>query len=303
MAPLTLGLLLLFQQGEEPFSFAQPFHELFGFLAWFALFGALGFHFFVLRRARGLDPAAGRTADARAARIGLAGAIVALVSLAFNVARNRDHLPFLEALQRGGGRLWTPLACLVLLALAFACWRWPGAWVVAGLAGLAFALRNLASGRWTAMVNPFHELAASLWIGSLFVLVAAGLPAVLRNVQPAERRAPLVAELVARFSNLALAAAALLGVTGVVTAWRHLKFVAALWTTSYGYAFDAKMVVVFLVVALGAWNWRRMRPRLETPGAVDALRRSAGAELALAGIVLMITAVLVSLPTPQLPHP
>jgi len=104
---------------------------------------------------------------------------------------------------------------------------------------------------------------------------------------------------VARFSNLALAAGALLGVTGVITAWRHLKSWSALWTTSYGYAFDVKMCFVAVVAALGAWNWRRMRPRLGTEEAAGALRRSATAELVFAGIVLVITAVLVSLPSPK----
>jgi len=295
--------LLFLQDADEAFSFGQAGGELFGFLSYFAIFGALGFHLFVLRRMTGLRPSDGafRAADRRAAFVGLVGAVFFLIDLAMSVADNRQHLPFLDALQHGGPALFTTLACGVVLFLAFAFSRVPGFWLLGGLAGLVLALRNITSGRWAALVNPLHEVAASLWIGTLFVLVVAGLPALLRGPLETDRRGPLVAELVARFSNLALCAAALLGVTGVITAWRHLKYWAALWTTSYGYAFDAKMFVVLLVAGLGAWNWKRMRPQLGTEAAGFKLQRSASAELAFAAVVLVITAVLVSLPAPKLP--
>ncbi len=294
---------LFLQKADEAFSFVQAGRELFGFLSYFAIFGALGFHLFVLRRMTGLRPTDGafRAADRRAAFVGLVGAVFFLINLAVSVADNRQHLPFLDALQHGGPSLFTTLACGVVLFLAFALSRVPGFWLLGGLAGLVLSLRNITSGRWASLVNPLHEVAASLWIGTLFVLVVAGLPALLRGPLETDRRGPLVAELVARFSNLALGAAALLGVTGVITAWRHLKYWAALWTTSYGYAFDAKMLVVLLVAGLGAWNWKRMRPQLGTESAGFRLQRSAAAELAFAAVVLVITAVLVSLPAPKLP--
>jgi len=303
---------------EESLDLGHACLELAGFLSYFALFGALGFYFFVLRRTPGLHPSAPgpyatvfAVSERRASGVGLAGAVLFLFLFAVNVMNNRDHLPVLEALRNGGLRSLIPLVAGVLLLLAFSLSRlpgaWPGAWGLGGLAGIALALRNVVTGRWTAMVNPLHEVAASLWIGSLFVLLIAGLPAILRSSVPPDRRGPLLADLVARFSSLALGAAALLGVTGAVTAWRHLKYVAALWTTPYGYAFDLKMLFVLIVVALGAWNWRRMRPRLpldlEGEGAVEALRRSAKRELLFAAVVLVITAVLVSLPAPQLPAP
>jgi putative copper export protein len=244
-------------------------------------------------------------AERRAALIGAVGAVLYLFTIAAAIVNNRRHLPFVEVLIHGGPSLFIPLLCGVFLLLAFALARVPGAasgsWILGGLTGAVLVLRTIAAGRWTALVNPLHGAAASLWIGTLFVVVVVGLPAILRSSLPADRRGPLIAELVARFSSLALGAAALLGVTGIITAWRHLKYLAALWTTPYGYAFDAKMCVVLVVVGLGAWNWRRMRPRLGTEAAAHELRRSATAELAFAAVVLVITAVLVSLPTPKLP--
>jgi uncharacterized membrane protein len=300
-----LPSFLFLQEADEAFSVGQAGMELVGFLSYFAIFGALGFHFFVLRRTAGLRPADGAygAADRRAALIGLVGSILFLFSLGVAAAGDPQHRPLLDAVIHGGPRILTPLVFGVLLLLAFALSRLPGAlpgaWALGGLVGIALALRNITTGRWAALVNPLHEVAASLWIGTLFVLVVAGLPAILRGSGPADRRGPLIAELVARFSNLALGAGALLGVTGVITAWRHLKSWSALWTTSYGYAFDVKMCVVLIVAGLGAWNWRRMRPRLGTEEAAQAIRRSATAELAFAAVVLVITAVLVSLPAPK----
>ena len=85
--------------------------------------------------------------------------------------------------------------------------------------------------------------------------------------------------------------------------WTHLKVLSALWTTPYGYALIAKLCVVLGVVALGAWNWRRQKPRLGSVESALALRRSARAELVAASLVLAVTAILVSLPSPKPPLP
>lgn len=286
-----MALILL--QEEGGLALGEVVREFIGFLPYFGIFGALGFYFLVLRRTPGLPPeSAAATAARRAGLIGLAGSLLLLVLalLALGNARSRTQV-------------LTQIVLAAVLAACFVLWRRHAAWIVAALAGVVLTFRNLPSGRWQALVNPLHVTAAALWIGSLLVLVVAGLPAVLRGAVPADRREGLIAEMVARFSNLALAAAALLGATGVTTAWLHLKYLAALWTTSYGYALIAKLCVVAVVAALGAWNWRRMRPRLGAEGAARALQRSATTELLFAGVVLAITAVLVSLPSPQLPHP
>ncbi len=73
----------------------------------------------------------------------------------------------------------------------------------------------------------------------------------------------------------------------------------ALWTTPYGYALIAKLAVVLIVIGLGAFNWRKQRPLLGSEQATGVLRRSATAELVAATLVLVITAILVSLPSPS----
>jgi putative copper export protein len=78
-----------------------------------------------------------------------------------------------------------------------------------------------------------------------------------------------------------------------------LKHVAALWTTPYGYALDAKLLVVAVVALLGAWNWRRVGPALGKDGGAQIIRRTASTELLFAALVLFFTAVLVSIPSPK----
>jgi putative copper export protein len=101
------------------------------------------------------------------------------------------------------------------------------------------------------------------------------------------------------FSPLALSMGVVVVLFGVITAWRHLHHINALWTTPYGITLIIKLVFVAMVFALGAWNWRRQRPTLGSEAAAASIRRSASAELTVATIVLVITAVIVSLPSPK----
>jgi copper transport protein len=82
-----------------------------------------------------------------------------------------------------------------------------------------------------------------------------------------------------------------------VSAVLHLDALNQLWTTGYGRTLLLKIGTVALVAAVGAWNWRAVRPRLSATGP-GPLRRSAPLELLAAAIVLALTAVLVATPTP-----
>jgi putative copper export protein len=64
-------------------------------------------------------------------------------------------------------------------------------------------------------------------------------------------------------------------------------------------ALDVKLILVLIVVMLGAWNWRRVRPSLGVEGSEQTIRRSARMELTFAALVLIVTSVLVSLPSPR----
>jgi putative copper export protein len=125
---------------------------------------------------------------------------------------------------------------------------------------------------------------------------------VLREAAPGARGL-IVADMVNGFSPLALRCGVLLVLSGLTTAWLHLKPLSSLWTTPYGYALLVKLGLVAIVFGLGAWNWRRQRPRLGDDAAAGRIRRSSTMELAVATLVLMVTAILVSLPSPKRPAP
>lgn len=204
------------------------------------------------------------------------------------------------------GASWRLQASVALLALiAAAAWsRWPDAgWMAAALtvAGgwatlpmTGHAMSFASSGPW--LTQAVHGLAAGLWVGSLWA-VACTIPVVAVGGD-GDRR---VAILVRRFSPLAIGAVLVVGLTGVLTAVFHVETVDQLWTTPYGQTLLLKSGLFLLTAAVGYWNWRWMTPRLGDRLGTAALRRTAGGEVALAGIVLLITAVLIHLAMPYVP--
>jgi putative copper export protein/methionine-rich copper-binding protein CopC len=141
-----------------------------------------------------------------------------------------------------------------------------------------------------------HVLGAGVWLGTLAVLISAGLPAALWARDGGGTLA--FAAMVNRFSPVALAGAGLVGLTGVVNALFHITAPAQLWTTSYGQFLLAKLALLTVVGATGWYNWRRVRPVLGDEAGALRLRRSARVELLVGGAAVLVTAILVALPTP-----
>ncbi|MFI5296693.1 MAG: copper resistance D family protein [Polyangiales bacterium] len=289
------------------FEWTSVLFEYVGFTASFSMLGAIGFRFAILRSSlRDVETNNDQAFDralSRAAHVGLVGVALGVASLIEGLLKRADskHITFAEAFSAGGPTVAAQTALLGVLLVSFflARRRLPVAWQVAGVATIAFTLRNVLSGRLKAMVNPLHVLGGGLWIGTLFVLVVCGVREMMHASVTVEARESAVATMVRRFSPLALFGAGLLGLTGVTTAWTHLKRLDALWTTPYGYVLDAKLVVVGLVLLLGAWNWRRVGPALGHDGGAKTIHRTASLELAVAAIVLGLTSVLVSVPSPK----
>jgi copper transport protein len=161
------------------------------------------------------------------------------------------------------------------------------------LSGHAISTPNLTF--LAVTLDAVHVIAAGGWLGSLFFVVAAGVWEALR-LEDAER-GRAVADLVNAFSPTALTFAAITVVTGAITAWLHLGSVSALWDSEYGQRLLLKLAILSIVVATGAYNWLRVRPRLESERGAIRLRRSASVELVVGLLVLLATAVLVATPT------
>ena len=203
---------------------------------------------------------------------------------------------------RWGGR-WQPQAGFAFLAtvgVAVSAW-WPrvgwwiaapavaGAWITLPMTGHAMSLDTRVP--WLAQVA--HGIGAGVWVGALAALVAIATGLVER---PAGHRR--IAELVGRFSPRAVVAVEVIAVSGVVTAVFYFAALGELWTTGYGRVLLLKVVLFLATGAVGAYNWRRLTPRLGDEPGTRALLRSARLELALAAGVLLVTAVLVHLAMP-----
>jgi putative copper resistance protein D len=290
-------------QAEPLIQWPEPVVQLIGFIAQFLAAGAIGFRFFALKgREIETDRPFYDDAASRAAGMGLVGVLISLAMLLWQLpgAAAKKHLgvtAFVTSDVQAAAQLGFLVVALVGFALATG--RINAGWVLAAVGVVVSSLRAALVGRWASLVNPIHVLAAGLWIGTLFVLVVAGLSALLKHEPTRARRGAIAADMVNGFSPLALSMGGVVVLFGVITAWTHLHRLESLWTTPYGYALMAKLVFVAMVFALGAWNWRRQRPTLGTEEAASAIKRSASAELGVAAIVLMITAIVVSLPSPK----
>ncbi len=268
-----------------------------------------------------------RRAIARdAARVGI-GAVLALIPASF--LRLADQVmalrspgdPVLHGVQVlltstmwGTGFVWQcAAACIsgagcVVASRAPSIARW---WLVASLGALGLCVtpamqgHAIGSEERTALAvsaDIAHVLGASVWLGALGVIGWLGvtLPnadGVIDTVRAAraDMRLRLLVPLV---PPIALPGAALLAGSGVVATVMHLQNVSDLWLTEWGRYVSAKTLLVGMIVALGALNWRRLGPRLADGAPVSALRKSLVTEVLLALMVLLITAVLVVTPLP-----
>jgi len=140
-----------------------------------------------------------------------------------------------------------------------------------------------AGGLLPVLLDSAHQLVGAVWVGgaAAFAVVVPGLAGASGDA------ARLVA---GRFARLALAAAGLAVVTGVVNAWALGVDPARLLDSRYGQALAAKSALVALLFAAGAVvHWRRQLVRVGRPLV---------AELTVGAAVLLAAGSLAVLPPP-----
>jgi len=286
------------------------------YAALIAVLGASAFVLLPLRRVRGLGLGSDLFAEeaAGAARqIAIAGATVLVLALPARLIAQSlaifdapfDILPAIAS--TSWGRAWLLQLAGALFALVFAVraralavlpWRATGLGAIAvalgfALSGHAAAAEHLSS--LAVALDTAHVVAAGAWVGTLAALAFAGIPAAMRG--PAEHRASTAAALVRAFSPVALASAAVLAASGVFAAWDQLGTIGQVVATPYGRTLLVKLALVAVMAAIGAVNWRVLTPKLGTEEACHGIRRSAVRELAVAVLVIAVTAILVAMPT------
>jgi putative copper export protein len=121
-----------------------------------------------------------------------------------------------------------------------------------------------------------HAAGAGLWLGTLALLAPAWWHDV-KSVQGA----------IARYGRLALVAAPVTVLSGVVTAWPRVGGVAGLLQPGYGQLVLAKLGLAVALLGLGALHHRRLVRAQQSPTKATLLL-----ELLVAGAVLCVTGVL-----------
>lgn len=288
------------------------------FLSTFLIVGAVTFRLFLLRRSMFDDGGPFvEIASTNAATLGLVASVGMLVSLILKIVRESADMPDVSTLTMLFASTWGWSLCCALLAslagiLAFvragsrsgpaALQGWRIALVAAVALAVTPALSGHAIGSDLAWINVpadiIHVVAGSMWLGTLTVIVIVGISAALKAGDSTPARAR-IAQMINAFSPMGLTCGAIVVATGVVASLIHLPRINALWTTPYGSALYRKLVFVLLLFAVGAWNWRRTKPRLNADGGLAPLRRAATIEIVLATIVLGLTAILVALAIPE----
>ncbi|HEY4133348.1 MAG TPA: CopD family protein [Gemmatimonadaceae bacterium] len=278
-------------------------------------FGAVVFRFAVVGRALVSSDVA-KSLNIRAARCAALAVLLilpgALARLYFQTAEMRfpddPWLPLAGTLltQSSWGYLWmgqVALSVIVAIMMQRAS-RDDSSSVWRALSVLSFALLvtpSLAShamsahmSRWlTLPADMLHLTGVSVWIGTLIVMfVASGRISTTTVTRT-------IAALLVPFSPLALAGAATVVASGVVSSYAHLGGFGELTRTTYGRLLLAKVALLLCVAGMGWRNWKRMTPQLDAQGSAP-LRRSIVTELAFAVLVLLVTSALVITPPPMM---
>ena len=293
-----------------------------GYLALFPVVGAVVFRGLARRRVPppgGDDVARNLASGARAvgtiAALALVGAAALRLYVQVRAVLEPEEAftialagPIISGTAWGSG--WTVQAAAAVAALLgfVVARRLPTVgWAVAGLGALGAVIASPLTGhaienRWGSRLGvalqSIHLLGGAVWLGTLFVLLATAWGATRRN--SGSRREQVVAALVDGYSPLALTGGLTAMAAGVVLGLAYVGSITELWTTTYGRALLIKVAILVGVAAVGAWNWRRVRPALGAAPGAGRLRRSATVELVLGTMLLATTAVLVALPAPRL---
>jgi copper transport protein len=240
-----------------------------------------------------------RTVALAGALVGATGALVALVAmlaesagrdLAAAVGLVAELAPDTRTGRLGLLRVALGLAAASAAALVPVWRRSPVPVLVLG--GGALAATALAGHAWTAPArwlaaasDLVHLGAVSVWTGGLLALLVA-----LPLVPTASDRLRLAS----RFSGLAVAAVAVVALSGTLSAWQQLDGPGDLTATGYGRLLLAKLAGFVVLVTLGWVNRSRLVALVGRT--VAPLQRTLRVEVVVAAVVLALTAALVHQP-------
>ncbi len=169
-----------------------------------------------------------------------------LLALSKTVVRYRDKRPFL---------LFMLLLALVVSATASA-------------SGHASDSGDLSL---PEIADWLHLLAVCFWGGGLMVLWLFVLPDFVKSDAAA---LPVVSHTAVRFSTIAGISVGVVALSAIYNFWFYVRYVDALWKTSYGLAVIVKTVLFLVLICLGAINRYVMVPLLTESAGLAAKEKS-----------------------------
>jgi len=218
--------------------------------------------------------------------VGVHGALLALTPL--------GELFTARPWQVGGETSLTPAAAIalggaILIVLSIRRIARPF-FQITGIIGAAIAAASLTASGHVSGADPawlansalgLHVLTVAFWIGALWPL--------LRIISAAPQDAPRA---LTRFSAFAVPNVVVLFLSGLTVAFLQVREFAGLVTTDYGRMLLIKLALVGGLAALAAYNRQRLLGRLrdDRDRALSLFRRTICAELALAFVILGVTA-------------
>ncbi len=184
------------------------------------------------------------------------------------------------------GTLWIWRAVLLAGSLALTLWRNQVATVAAAIGAALVLILTAAAGHGGAdgsavhlTGDAIHLLAVGAWLGGLVPFAAA-------------MRRPAAIVIAWRFSTLGVVSVCVILATGAINAWFMVGNIPALIGTPYGRLLLVKILLFCVMVSVAAINRFRLTPHRD----VAALRRNAQMETALGIVIVVIVAVLGTLP-------
>ena len=300
------------EEADAASSLSNSLARAFSFAGLLALIGVAAFRALVLPRAHEINAEIRAQMERRAAVLGLAASMVVIISALARLFLESEMMSAMPGMQtmsmtdmamhtRWGFalRLEFGAAVVALVSFVLAARRLRVAWLFASISAIVLAVtpalagHAAASPRFTTLmiVTDFlHVLGGATWLGNLLSIMLIGVPIALTLDGP--ERWEAVASLVNAFSPIALASVAIVGVSGVVASWVHLEHFAALWQAAYGQVLLLKLALVAITLIIGAYNFRRVQPRLVHQEGTGRLQRSAGIELSVGLLILVVTGFL-----------
>ncbi|WP_082041147.1 cytochrome c oxidase assembly protein [Microbacterium sp. MEJ108Y] len=296
------GAAPLLLQDPGPFvRWATPIVKLVMNIAAAAMLGSLVLALFALRSEEKSFDTALNTASAGAAvftvTAGISGFFTFMAAFNPQLSAEREFGEqlgrFLLQLPLGQSWLITTIMGSVITVLAFAWRTWTPTLITAILAAASFLplatqghSGELAGHNIAVNSILLHTIGAAVWLGGLLLVV------ILRD-----RSGVGTARLVGRYSSLAIAAFAVVAISGLARSIVSFGDISQLWTP-YGTILLAKVVLLVGMGLLGAWYRIRLIPRLEGAGAARWFWMLVLCEVGLMGLASGAAAALARTPPP-----